>query len=58
LFRHGDPAPGQGEYHGPFGPILACYGAGEPLPEQSSGRPPVRERQRVLTLAHVPDLPL
>ena len=57
LFRHGYPAPGQGEHHGPFGPVLERHGAGEPLPEQGSGRPPVREGERVLTLAHVRDLP-
>ena len=57
LFRHGHPAPGQGEHHGPFGPVLERDGADEPLPEQGPGRPPVREGEQVLTLAHVRDLP-
>ena len=52
------PAPRQGEHHGPFGPISQCHGAGKPLPEHGSGRPPVREGERVLALAHVRDLPL
>ena len=35
-----------------------ALGYREPLPEQGSGCPPVREGEWVLTLAHVRDLPL
>ena len=57
LFRHRHPAPGQGEHHDPFGPIVEGDGAGEPRREQGPGGPPVREGEQVLTLAHVRDLP-